>query len=129
MTSLGDDSEAPLVGGVQKRSKILELAVMRMDTCVVGDIVAVVLERRRVERQKPDRRHAEVLKVAQLLGQPAKIANSIADAVEKGADVNFIDDRVFIPIGDFKEHGVGTRFFYVQRALPRDNALLEASLS
>ena len=92
-------------------SEILELAVLRMDVGVVGDIVAVVLERRGIERQEPDRGDAQVLKVVQFLGQPAKIANSVAFAVEKGANVNFIDDGVFVPSGDFKEHGVGTRFF------------------
>ena len=47
---------------VEELLEVVERAVVRVDVGVVGDVVAVVLERRRVERQQPDGGDAEVLR-------------------------------------------------------------------
>ena len=68
-----------------------------MDFGVARDIVAVVLERRGIKRQKPKRRDAEILKIIEFLRQPFEIADAIGVAVRKGADMKLINDRVLIP--------------------------------
>ncbi len=68
-----------------------------MDVGVVGDVVAVIAQRRGTKRQQPYRGDPEVLKVVELLRQSAEVADAIRVAVKKGAHVNFIDDRVFVP--------------------------------
>lgn len=50
---------------------------------VVGNVVAIVTERRRIERQQPKSVYAEVLQVVELLGQPLEVANTIAIAIKK----------------------------------------------
>ena len=65
---LGDDAQAAavrLARGSARKSR--ERAVRRVDVGVVGDVVAVVAQRRRVERQQPERGDAEVLQVVELL--------------------------------------------------------------
>src|SRR5215207_5210855 len=64
---------------------------------VIGDVVAVVLERGREERQDPDAGNAELLEVVQLLDQPPKVADAIAIAVVEGTDVELVDDCVLVP--------------------------------
>ena len=86
----------------RKRWKSFSVPYDGMNVGVVGDVVAVVAQRRGAEGQKPDRRDAQIFQVIELLRQAAEIADAVGDAVEKGAHVNFIDDRVFVP-GDVGE--------------------------
>ncbi len=81
----------------QKNMEVPQCPVGFVDIRVVGDVVAVVPPRRGRKRKHPQRRHAEILKIIELLGQPAKIAHAVGAAVEKSTDVQFVDDRVFIP--------------------------------
>ena len=94
---LGDDAQLAAMGFVQKRSEIVERAVLRIHVRVIGDVVAVVLERRRKERQQPNRRDAQVLDVIEPLGQAAEVADAVAVAVAKRAHVQLVDDRVLVP--------------------------------
>ena len=68
-----------------------------MDIGVIGDIISIVLPRRRRKRQQPDRGHAEVLQIIELLRQAAEIAHAVAVAVVKRSHVQLVDDRVFVP--------------------------------
>src|SRR5438094_55155 len=68
-----------------------------MDVAVVGDVVAIVPQRRRIKGKQPERRDAQVLQVVQLLRQPAKIADPIPVAIQKRAHMQLIDDRVLVP--------------------------------
>ena len=77
--------------------KSLARAVLRVDVVIVGDVVAVVLARRRVEGQQPDGVDAEILDVVELADQPAKVADAVVVAVEERADVHFIHDGVLVP--------------------------------
>ena len=72
-----------------------------MNVGVVGDVVAVVAQRRGTEGQQPDGGDAQVLQVVELLRQAAEIADAVGHAVEEGADVDFVDDGVFVP-GDVR---------------------------
>ena len=77
--------------------EVVERAVVGMDRTVVGDVVAVVAQRRREERHQPDGVDAQVLQIIELLRQPAKIADAVAIAVVQRAHVHLINDRVFVP--------------------------------
>ena len=65
--------------------KSSQRAVVGMDVGVVGDVVAVVAQRRGIERQQPERGDAEVLQVVELLGQAAEVADAVAVAVVERA--------------------------------------------
>ena len=68
---------------VDEAIEVLQRAVARMDVLVVGDVVAVVAQRRRVERQQPQRVDAEALEVVELLGQAGEVADAVVVAVEE----------------------------------------------
>ena len=94
---LDEDPDAPLVRGVDERLEVVERAVARVDVPVVGDVVAVVFERRGEERQQPEAGDAEPLQVVELLRQPLEIADAVVVAVEERLDVRLVDDRVLVP--------------------------------
>ena len=71
----------------QELLEVVQGAVGRMDVGVIGDVVAVVAQRRRIERQQPERGDAEVLEVIELADQAAEVADAVAVAVGEGADV------------------------------------------
>ncbi len=96
---LRDHPQAAGVGLPEKGLEVAQRAVVGVDAGVVGDVVAVVLQRRRVERQQPDRRDPEVLQVVEPGGQAAKVADPVAVAVGEGTDVELVDDRVLVPEG------------------------------
>jgi hypothetical protein len=85
------------VGRVDERLEVVERAVARVDAPVVGDVVAVVLERRGEERQDPQAGDAEALEVVELLRQPGEVADAVVVAVEERLDVRVVDDRVLVP--------------------------------
>jgi hypothetical protein len=94
---LGDDAQAAAVCLAQKCPEITQRAVVRVNVAIVGDVIAVVPERRRTEGQQPDRRDAEILDVIQLPGQTAKITDAVVVAVVVGADMDFVDNRLLVP--------------------------------
>ena len=94
---LGNHADAAPVSLAKKGSEVLYRAVGRMDSGVICDVIAVVLQRRRIEGKQPNHRNAEVLQIVQFLGQPREIADAVIVAVEKGADVQLVNDRVLVP--------------------------------
>ncbi len=86
-----------LVGLAQEHPEIAERAVIRMDSLVVSDVVAVVLQRRGIERQQPQGADAQVLQIVELARQPAKIADAVGISVKESPDVKLVDDRVPVP--------------------------------
>ena len=86
-----------LVRRVQKRLEVVQGSVGRIHVDVVGDVVAVVAQRRREKRQQPDAGDAEVLQIVQPRKQSGKVADAVAVRVGEGAHVEFVDDRVFVP--------------------------------
>src|SRR5207248_2408 len=64
---------------------------------IIGDVVAVVAQWRRIKRQQPNGRDAKLLEILELLNQAAKIADAVTIAVMKGFDMQLVDDRVFVP--------------------------------
>ncbi len=58
----------------------------------VGDVIAVVPFRRRVERHQPQARDAEAGQVVQALGQTLQVPAAVAVPIHEGLDVQAIDD-------------------------------------
>ena len=84
--------------GLQKHgAKIVERAELRVDVGIFRDVVAVVLQRRGIERHEPDRVHTQVPDVFELRGESSKVADSIGVRIEERFDVELVDDRVFVP--------------------------------
>ncbi len=93
----GNHAQLAPVRFVEKRSKIVQRAVLRIDVPVVGDVVAIVLERRGEERQQPDGGNAQVLDIVEPLGEAAEVADAIAVTIAKRAHVELVDDGVLVP--------------------------------
>ena len=72
---------------VKKRPEIIERAEIWIDVEIIGDVVSVIAQRRRIKRQQPDGGDAELLEIIQLLDQSAKVAHPVAVAVVKSLDV------------------------------------------
>ena len=64
---LGDDADVPPVRLVDEAIEVGERAVGGMNVLVVGDVVAVVAQRRGIEGRSHTRIDAEPLEVVQLL--------------------------------------------------------------
>ncbi len=77
--------------------EILAAAVVGMHIAVVGDIVAVVFQRRRIKRQQPYRIHPQALDVVELFRQALEVADAVAVAVAKRLHMDLVDDRVLVP--------------------------------
>jgi hypothetical protein len=99
---LGDDLDPPRVRTAQHRAEVAQGAVGLVHLAVVGDVVAVVAQRRGVERQQPQRGDAELLEVVELAEQAAEVPDAVAVAVGEGAHVHLVDDGVLVP-----ERGLG----------------------
>ena len=94
---LGNDLQLAAMGFFQELAEVVERAVLRIDVHVIGDVVSVILERRREERLQPDRGDAQILNVVEPLGKAAKVADAVVVAVAKRADVHLIDDGILVP--------------------------------
>ena len=73
---------------------IVHRAIARVDGAVVGDVVAVVALRRRVERRDPEIADAEVLQVVEALRDAREIAPAVPVRVLERLRINLIDDFV-----------------------------------
>ena len=73
-----DHANAALMGSLEKGFEIVERAVAGMDGGVVGDVVAVVAQRRREKRHEPDGIDPQLLQIVELLREAPEIANAIA---------------------------------------------------
>ena len=87
-----------------------------MNAGVVGDVVTVVLQWRRVERKQPDRSDAEILQVVEFFGQAVEIADAVGVAVVESANVHFVDDRVLVPGRIVLEDEAFFRFCHCRRS-------------
>src|SRR5690348_7777368 len=81
-----------------------------MDARVIGDIVSIVPQGRRVKRQKPQSGDAKILQIIELLHQPAKVPPAVTDAVVKRPNMQLIDDCVFVPRGVLRHRWIAPGF-------------------
>ena len=105
MTSSVMTRSPRLLASCDEAPEILHRAEIGIDVAVVGDVVAVVAAGRGIERQQPQRGDAEILQIAELFGQPGKVADAVIVAVGEGLDVQLIDDGVLVPelVGGFAD--------------------------
>jgi hypothetical protein len=82
---------------VKERTEIVESAEIWIDVEVIGDVVSVIPQRRRIKGQEPNGGDAEFLEVIQFLDQSAKVTHPVPVAVAKRFDVRLVDDCVFVP--------------------------------
>jgi hypothetical protein len=94
---LHDYPHLPLMSTGQERLEVLQRPVARVHRRVVRDVVPIVSQRRRTERQKPDRVDSQLLQIIQFLCEPGKVTYAVAVAVVKSAYVQLIDDGVSVP--------------------------------
>jgi hypothetical protein len=93
----GDHLQPAPVRGLQEDLEVMQGTIRRMDIRVVRDIIPVIFEGGRVEGEQPEGRDPQVVQIPQLLRQPREIPYPVAVAVIKGADVQFINNRILIP--------------------------------
>ena len=74
-----------------------DVAEPRVDPVEVGDVVAVVVVGRRVERHQPQARDAQVGQVVDPLDQARQVADAVVVPVHERLDVQAVDDGVLPP--------------------------------
>jgi hypothetical protein len=94
---LGDHTEVPPVRLAEQRPEVAHRPVGRMDRLVRGDVVSVVAERGRIERQQPDRGRPQVANVVEPLDEPTQVADPVRVAVLERSDVQLVDHGILVP--------------------------------
>jgi hypothetical protein len=100
----GDHAQAARMRFLNEALDVAERTVIGMHAPVVGDVVAVVAARRRIERQQPDRAHTQFGDVVELRNQAGEIADAVVVRIEERLDVHLVDDRVLVPERIVGEH-------------------------
>jgi hypothetical protein len=93
-----DHAHAALVGGVDELHEVGQVAELRQDGRVVGDVVAAVAQRRLEEGRQPQTVDTQPLQVVELGGQALEVADPVAVAVLEGADEDLVEDGALEPI-------------------------------
>ena len=95
----GDDADAAAMGLVEEGLEIVEGAVSGIDGGIIGDVVAVVAQGRRIEGEDPEGGYAQIGEIAQAAGEAGEIAEAVAVAILEAFHVGLIDDRFAVPKG------------------------------
>ena len=90
--------DAPVVGAGDQLVHLLQRPEQRLDVLVVADVVAVVDQRRAVDRTQPDDVHTEPLEVVEPADDPAQVTDPVAIAVGEALRVDLVDDRRLPPV-------------------------------
>ncbi len=93
-----DDAQVQLVGPGHQGVGVGQRAEQRVDVAVVGDVVAVVVLRRGVERRDPQRVDTQLGEVGEPRRDAGEVADAVAVAVGEAADVDLVDDGVPPPV-------------------------------
>ena len=94
---VGDDADAPAVGLLHEPHGVAQLPVLGEDGEEVGDVVAAVPQRGRVERQQPQAVDAQPRQVVELLDETLEVAGAVAVGVEEAADGDLVEDGALEP--------------------------------
>ena len=81
----------------QECLEIREGTVNGIDIVVIGNIVAIIAQRRGIERQQPEGCDTQFVQIFQLLGQAGKVAYPARGGIAKGPDMGLVYHRLFIP--------------------------------
>ena len=82
----------------QETFEIPQAAIGGIDSAIIGNVIAVVAQRRGIEWHDPDRGRAEILDVIELLREASEIADAVIVGIEIGFHMQLIDYRVAIPL-------------------------------
>jgi hypothetical protein len=93
-----DHADAPVVGLVQQFGEVAEAAEPRVDGVVVGDVVAAVATRRRVDRVEPQAGDAEPVEVVEPADQAPEVTAAVLGGVRVRLDVDAVDDSLLVPM-------------------------------
>ena len=74
---LGNDAKSAFMRSIEKGAEIVERAVVWINIEIIGDVVAVIFERRWIKWEKPDRADTQFLEIIEFLDQAAEIADAI----------------------------------------------------
>lgn len=100
---VGDDVEQQLeseaAGVGHQQVELGQVTVDRVDVAVVGDVVTVVVLRRRIERAEPDAVDTELPEVRQSGPYAGQVTDAVPRAVEEAAYVHLVDHRIAPPGG------------------------------
>jgi len=77
--------------------EVTQVAEVRMNAVVIGDVVTVVLPRRRLEREQPERRDAERGQVVEPAGEALEVAEAVAVLGGERPHRELVDERVLVP--------------------------------
>ena len=88
-----DHAEVVVVRLANERVRVVQRAVDGVDVAVVGDVVAEVGLRGRVERREPDRVDAERGQVRELRPYAVQVADSVAVGIGEAPRIDLIDHR------------------------------------
>ncbi len=102
---LGNHPQAAVVGFGDKALGVGHGPVVRVHSLVLGNVIAVVAPRRRIERQQPDGVDAQLGDVVELGDQARKVADTVVVGVKERLDVDLIDDGVLVPQRVFDKRG------------------------
>ena len=79
--------QVALVRFLQQYFKFFYIAIRWVDAVIIGNVVPIVAQGRRVKGKYPHGGYAQFLQVVQLSQQPLEVANTIAIAIVKGFNV------------------------------------------
>jgi len=102
-----DDAEPERVRPRDQGVERGEVAEERVDTAMVGDVVAVVGLGRRVERGEPDGVGPEAGDGVEVRCEAREVADPVAVRVRERADVDLVDDGAAPPAGGARGPGSG----------------------
>jgi len=80
-----------------QRIEIIQRAEYRIDSQIVGDVIAKVGHRRRKDRRQPNRIDAEIAEIEHMIDDSGQIADSVAIRVLKRPWVNLIENSALPP--------------------------------
>src|SRR5579884_1286542 len=99
-----DELEVTLMGLLKQGVQVLQGPEERMHIGIVGNVIAKIGHRRRIDGREPDGVDAEPAQVIELAGDSRQISHAIAIAIEKTAGVDLIN-HPRLPPGVRLRHG------------------------
>ena len=93
-----DQLHPALVHGREQGVEVRERAERRVDVAVVGDVVAGVVLRRRVDGGEPEHVDAERGEVVEVREDAAQVADPVAVGVREAARPDLVDDGALPPL-------------------------------
>ena len=101
---VGDHPKPAPMRGVEEALEVGHAAVVGVDPVEVGDVVAIVPQRRRVHGKDPQAVDAQVAEVIELLGEARQVADPVGVRVKERLDGQLVEDGVLVPERACRRH-------------------------